>query len=184
MNTNLSDDILRFSNVIGQVVDRHRCDVFIGDAAVAWPGLRELRFAWGRFDSRAVTFAAVVSLASKCRSLRTLQLMFNATQFPILPRAPDGTHELWPMRTALHELHIAHSSVLGQSQLFLFLAVVFPNLAHLTRYDVLRSGDDHKWGKVKEVWEHMVKHRAVEAFWQNFLLQARSWLEEDAGDDE
>lgn len=143
--------------------------MFIGDAAVAWPGLRELRFAWGRFDSRAVTFAAVVSLASKCRSLRTLQLMFNATQFPILPRAPDGTHELWPTRTALHELHVAHSVVSEASSFHLFLAVVFPSLARLTHAEHLQ------FRKTKELWEQLLKERemnpAIVATWRDSLLQ-------------
>jgi hypothetical protein len=179
LHSHIFRPLLKFRSLSTVVFDNigHYCldDVFIEDAALAWPGLRELRFVSERFYSSAVTFAAVLSLASKCRSLRTLQLTFDATQFPTLPYAPDGTRELWPTQTALHELHVAHSSVLWQSWLYLFLAVFFPNLAHLTWYDVL--GDNYKWGKVKEVWESTVKHLkirpAMVASWQDFLLQAR-----------
>jgi hypothetical protein len=47
-------------------------DTFIEDIAVAWPGLRELRFSSKRLETSDVTFTAMLSLASKCRSLRTL----------------------------------------------------------------------------------------------------------------
>ncbi|KAG1747293.1 hypothetical protein EDD22DRAFT_917818 [Suillus occidentalis] len=58
------------------------------------PGLRELRFVSEKFDSRAVTFAAVLSLASKCRSPRNLQFTFDATQFPTLPCAGRDSRTL------------------------------------------------------------------------------------------
>ncbi|KAG1832342.1 hypothetical protein DFJ58DRAFT_870672 [Suillus subalutaceus] len=86
-------------------------DRFINDIAVAWPEIWELKFAAMRCASYTVTFTAMISLASRCRSLHTLHLMVDATQSTTIPRAPDGTEELWPMQTALQKLHLGYSEV-------------------------------------------------------------------------
>ncbi|KAG1747291.1 hypothetical protein EDD22DRAFT_1053151 [Suillus occidentalis] len=144
-------------------------DVFVEDVAVAWPGLRELKFAEETRQTTDVTFAAMLSLASKCKSLHILQLSFNATDFPTLPHAPDGTRELWPTQTALHEPHVAHSVVSEASSFHLFLAVVFPSLARLIHAEHLQ------FSKIKELWEQLLKERemnpAIVATWRDSLLQ-------------
>lgn len=147
-------------------------DAFIEDIAVAWPDLRELRFSSVRLETSDVTFAAMLSLASKCKSLRSLQLTFNATQFPTLPYAPDGNQELWPTQTALRNLHVGHSTVSEASRFNLFLAVVFPNLARYARFG---SGNSDEWRELEESWRQLLKERetspAMVATWRDSLLQ-------------
>jgi hypothetical protein len=163
-------------------------DEFIEDVAVAWPGLRELKFASEKLQTTDVTFAAMLSLASKCRSLRSLQLSFNAEDFPTLPNAPDGTRELWPTQTALHELHAAHSTVWDASSFHVILAVMFPSLARLNRYDPIRRDNLIAWRKTKELWEQLLKQRemnpAIVATWQDSLLQPQPLAEEGGRGDE
>jgi hypothetical protein len=147
-------------------------DEFIEDVAVAWPGLRELKFASEKLHTTDVSFAAMLSLASKCRSLHSLQLSFDATDFPTLPYAPGG--ELWPTQTALHELHVGHSTVSEASSFHVLVAVVFPSLARLTYY-----GQFHvEWRKIEELWKQLLKQReinpALVATWQDSLLQPQS----------
>ncbi|KAG2125422.1 hypothetical protein DEU56DRAFT_962076 [Suillus clintonianus] len=104
-------------------------DAFIDDVAVAWPNLCELEFASHRpGTSNDVTFAAMLSLASRCRSLRILHLTFDGTQLPTLPHTQDGNQELWPTQTALQELNVGHSRVSEEARVPYFLATVFPNL--------------------------------------------------------
>ncbi|KAG1740957.1 hypothetical protein EDB19DRAFT_1828346 [Suillus lakei] len=100
-------------------------DAFIEDAAVAWPNIQELRFDSEDTDTFTVqvTFTAILSLASRCRSLRTLHLTFDATQFPTIPEAADGSLEVWPTQTALQILHVAHSKLAAGAHLPFFLAV-------------------------------------------------------------
>lgn len=76
----------------------------------------------------------MLSLASRCKLLRVLQLTSDATHLPTLPYAPDGNRELWTTQTALRVLHVGRSKVSAASHFYVFLALVFPNLADLTRY--------------------------------------------------
>jgi hypothetical protein len=132
-------------------------DRFIEDVAVAWPYLRVLKFASEKLSECEVTLTAMLSLASRCKSLRSLQLTFDATHYPTLPRAQDGTPELWAMQTALSELHVGHSKVSPASQLHLFLAMIFPNLADLSRYQsALSIADGIAWRHLIEVWEEQM----------------------------
>ncbi|KAG1732019.1 uncharacterized protein EDB91DRAFT_1226827 [Suillus paluster] len=118
-------------------------DAFIEDIAVAWPDIRDLRFASKETVTSTVTFAAMLSLASRCRSLRVLHLTFNATRRPALPPvwqsegAPDRDHRSWPKQTALQKLHVGHSKVsTATSPAFVrVLATVFPNLVDITSYE-------------------------------------------------
>ncbi|KAG1840379.1 hypothetical protein DFJ58DRAFT_667162 [Suillus subalutaceus] len=108
-------------------------DAFIEDAAVAWPGIRVLRFmAEHQTDIPAATFAAILSFATRCTSLRTL-LNFDATLVPTPPHALGGYTDLWLNQTALRELHVGHSQVATAALVPFLLAAVFPNL------------DDIKW---------------------------------------
>lgn len=91
-------------------------DNFIQEAAVAWPDIQELWFASKQADS-LVTFGAVLSLASRCRSLRSLQLTFDATRVPRLPHRKEnedpsgGSRELWPKQTSFQALHVGNSKL-------------------------------------------------------------------------
>ncbi|KAG2127976.1 hypothetical protein DEU56DRAFT_982635 [Suillus clintonianus] len=119
-------------------VGRYRLDdAFIEDAAAAWADLRELRFASNQTDTSTVrvTLTGILSLASRCRSLRILHLTFNATAFPTFPHAADGRPEFWPTQTALQKLHVGHSKVAADAYVPFWLAVVFPNLGDLTWYE-------------------------------------------------
>jgi len=110
-------------------------DRFINDVAVAWPNIRELKFASQRRGTCTVTFAAMMSLASRCRLLQTLHLTFDATQMTTMPRAPDGTEVLWPKQTALYMLHLGYSEVARIARVPYFLAEVFPTLSDFKWYD-------------------------------------------------
>ncbi|KAG1831909.1 hypothetical protein DFJ58DRAFT_871457, partial [Suillus subalutaceus] len=134
-------------------------DAFIEDVAAAWPYLRVLKFVSEKVSDCDVTFTAMLSLASRCKLLRCLQLTFDATHFPTLPCAPDGTRELWTTQTALSELHVGRSKVSAGSQFHLFLAVVFPNLVDLSRYhSAYRLADGIVWRQLKEAWEQLAIH--------------------------
>jgi hypothetical protein len=95
-------------------------DRFINDIPDAWPRIQELKFASYRPASCAVTFTAMVSLASRCRSLQFLHLTCDASQ-PTLER-------LWPAQTALRELHVGYSQVSEVARMPYILAKVFPAL--------------------------------------------------------
>ncbi|KAG2114505.1 hypothetical protein BD769DRAFT_1489524 [Suillus cothurnatus] len=114
-------------------------DRFIEDVAVAWPYLRVLKFASEKLSECEVQVAAFPTLT------------FDATHYPTLPRAQDGTPELWAMQTALSELHVGHSKVSPASQLHLFLAMIFPNLADLSRYQSALSIADGI------AWRHLIE---------------------------
>ncbi|KAG1732540.1 hypothetical protein EDD22DRAFT_927157 [Suillus occidentalis] len=113
---------------------------FINDIPDAWPGIQELKFASFRLAGCDVTFAAMVSLASRCRSLRTLYLTFDASQPTMVPLAEDGTKMLWPVQKALRELHVGHSQVSEVSRMPYILAKVFPDLG--TIYWCRHAGSD------------------------------------------
>ncbi|KAG1900195.1 uncharacterized protein F5891DRAFT_1034603 [Suillus fuscotomentosus] len=111
-------------------------DGFLYDVPVAWPSIRELKLtSWKRRAIYSVTFTAMMSLASRCRSLQTLHLTVDATQSTIIPRAPDGTEELWPTQTALRNLHLGYSKVSEVARVPYFLAEVFPTLFDFKWYD-------------------------------------------------
>ncbi|KAG0697459.1 hypothetical protein DFH29DRAFT_1071624 [Suillus ampliporus] len=128
-------------------------DAFIEDAAVAWPDIRELWFASQETDTCTVTFSAMLSLASRCRSLRVLHLTFDATQRPTLPNSddtPDGQQNFWIEQTALQRLYVGHSRVLKTSFAPFILAVVFPNLVDISSYQTPGTSDDITWQEVAE----------------------------------
>ncbi|KAG2072793.1 hypothetical protein BDR04DRAFT_1152895 [Suillus decipiens] len=104
-------------------------DSFIEDVAVSWPNIRCLRFNSRRRATCTVTFAAMMSLASKCRSLHILDLTVDATQSTTTPRAADGTEELWPTQTVLQYLDFRHSEVSEVARVPYLLAEVFPNVS-------------------------------------------------------
>jgi hypothetical protein len=91
--------------------------------------------------------------------------------------APGGNRELWRTQTALHELHVGHSKVSAASRFHLFLAVVFPNVAHLTWYGSLGLANHIAWRELKESWGQRMNHweilmfPAIAATWQHSLLQ-------------
>ncbi|KAG2133246.1 uncharacterized protein EDB93DRAFT_1107627 [Suillus bovinus] len=113
-------------------------DEFIRDVAVAWPSIQELKFAASRRRADCtVSFTAMMSLASRCKSLHTLHLTFDATRPTIIPRASDGTEQLWPTQTALHKLHLGYSVVSPDARIPYFLSEVFPNLLDFDWYQNL-----------------------------------------------
>ncbi|KAG1803928.1 uncharacterized protein HD556DRAFT_617498 [Suillus plorans] len=111
-------------------------DGFLYDVPDAWPSIRELKLtSWKRRAIYSVTFTAMMSLASRCRSLQTLHLTVDATQSTIIPRAPDGTEKLWSTQTALRNLHLGYSQVSEVARIPYFLAEVFPTLFDFKWYD-------------------------------------------------
>ncbi|KIK43157.1 hypothetical protein CY34DRAFT_82326 [Suillus luteus UH-Slu-Lm8-n1] len=104
---------------------------FINDIPNAWPHIQELKFAAFRPAKCGVSFAAMVSLASRCRSLQSLHLTFDASQPTMVPQGGDGMEMLWPAQTALRELHVGHSAVSEVSRMSFILGNVFPALTHL-----------------------------------------------------
>jgi hypothetical protein len=107
---------------------------FINDIPDAWPNIKVLMFASYRPASCDVTFTAMVSLASTCRSLQSLHLTCGATQSTVVPQTEDGTEKLWPAQAALRELHLGHSHVSEVARMPYFLAKVFPSLSNLDWY--------------------------------------------------
>ncbi|KAG1737320.1 hypothetical protein EDB19DRAFT_1877937 [Suillus lakei] len=130
-------------------------DAFINHAAVAWPHIRELKFASERRGTCNVTLTAMMSFASKCRSLRVLHLTFDATQWPTVPRAPDRTGKFWPKQTALHKLHVGHSKVAETAHLPCFLAGVFPNLLDFEWYPLIWSSESAMRSKLVEAQQQL-----------------------------
>jgi hypothetical protein len=106
-------------------------DRFLDDIAVAWPGIQELKFSTNKCFSSNVTFAAMVSLASRCRSLENLHLTVDASQSTTMPRAQDGTGTLWPTQTALWKLHLGYTQVSEVARVPHILADVFPILSEI-----------------------------------------------------
>jgi hypothetical protein len=129
------------SVVFGGIGNYNLDDRFINDIPDAWPGIQELKFASYRPASCAVTFTAMVSLASRCRSLQSLYLTCSATQSTMIPQAEDGTERLWPAQTALRELHLGHSQVSEVARMPYILAKVFPALSFLDWYHFFGSFD-------------------------------------------
>ncbi|KAG2080784.1 uncharacterized protein F5147DRAFT_810694 [Suillus discolor] len=112
-------------------------DRFLNDIPVTWPSIQELKFiSWKRRAFYSVTFTTMMSLASRCRSLRTLHLTVDATQPTTIPRAPDGTEELWPTQTTLRNLHLGYSRVSEVARVPYFLAEVFPTLWDFKFYEL------------------------------------------------
>ncbi|KAG1733908.1 uncharacterized protein EDB91DRAFT_1225893 [Suillus paluster] len=157
-------------------------DAFIEDAAVAWSDIHELRFASKETVTSTVTFAAMLSLASRCRSLGNLHLTFDATQRPTLPHcmetehAPDGNPNFWLKQTTLQKLHVGHSKVSEAALAPFVLAVVFPNLVDITSYQTPGVFDDLQWDQVART------HRQLVNLWEedsgmpdslpNFVVQS------------
>ncbi|KAG1817450.1 hypothetical protein EV424DRAFT_1028355 [Suillus variegatus] len=111
-------------------------DRFLNDIPVVWPSIQELKLiSWKRRAFYSVTFTAMMSLASRCRSLQTLHLTVDATQSTTIPRAPDGTEELWPTQTTLRNLHLGYSRVSEVARVPYFLAEVFPTLWDFKFYE-------------------------------------------------
>ncbi|KAG0696398.1 hypothetical protein DFH29DRAFT_1072105 [Suillus ampliporus] len=140
-------------------------DAFMNDAAIAWPDIQELRFASDEPHTSTVTFTAVLSLASRCRYLRVLNLTFDCTQKPILPYrkeggdAPNRTRELWPKQTALQRLEFGHSKLSEAARAPLVLAAVFPNLVDITWNEIPGVSDATPWLQEKAVFEDMLSLR-------------------------
>jgi hypothetical protein len=112
----------------------HLDNRFINDIPDAWPSIQVLKFAASdRPAFCAVTFTAMVSFASRCKSLRSLHLTCDASQPTIIPQAEDGTERLWPAQTALRELDFVHSYVPDSevARIPYILAKVFPALLPL-----------------------------------------------------
>jgi hypothetical protein len=103
-------------------------DRFLDDIAFAWPGIQELKFSTNRRTSSNVTFAAMVSMASRCRSLEDLHLTVDASQSTTLPRTQDGTETLWPTQSALWRLNLGYSQVSEVARVPHILGDVFPIL--------------------------------------------------------
>ncbi|KAG2140955.1 uncharacterized protein EDB93DRAFT_1105867 [Suillus bovinus] len=162
-------------------------DEFLEDIAVAWPDLRMLKFAAETHARGRVTLTGMLSLATRCKSLRFLQLTFDARHFPTLPRAPDGNLELWTMQTTLRWLHVECSKVSEASHLHLLLAVLFPNLACLY-YSPHCSGADPAWGRLKTAWRNLKIRRKKYPYyavsWSNTLLQLQPGLDGEMRDEE
>ncbi|KAG1731995.1 uncharacterized protein EDB91DRAFT_1226799 [Suillus paluster] len=140
-------------------------DAFIEDIAVAWPDIHDLRFASKETVNSTVTFAAMLSLASRCRSLRLLHLTFDATQTPALPPgrqsegAPDRDHHSWPKQTALRMLHVGHSKVSTTRSPAFVLATVFPNLLNIASYQTPGVSYDIQWRQVATPFRYLVSPR-------------------------
>ncbi|KAG2138278.1 hypothetical protein BD769DRAFT_1663856 [Suillus cothurnatus] len=129
-------------------------DRFINDVAVAWPNIRQLKFASQRRGTCTVTFAAMMSLASRCRLLQTLHLTFDATQMTTMPRAPDGTE------------------VARIARVPYFLAEVFPTLSDFKWYDYFgETGID------------VVMESALLEAWQQLRMLRNLPYDDDDGDD-
>ncbi|KAJ8580140.1 hypothetical protein M405DRAFT_847805 [Rhizopogon salebrosus TDB-379] len=140
----------------------HLDDGFMEAAAVAWPDVQELSFASKHSDTSSVTFDAVLSFASRCSSLRSLHLTFDATQMPKLPRrkgcedASDGNWELWPKQTALQMLHVGNSKVRMAVLVPFVLAAVFPNLLDISSYQLVGISDGIRWERVARAFRKLV----------------------------
>ncbi|KIK31826.1 hypothetical protein CY34DRAFT_19531 [Suillus luteus UH-Slu-Lm8-n1] len=132
-------------------------DRFIDDIPDAWPGIQVLKFASNRPASCTATFIAMVSLALRCRSLRSLHLTCDASQPTIVPQAEDGTERLWPAQTALRELHFGHSNVPEVASIPYILAKVFPALSSLRWYDFVGGFfiDNVSRPVLEEVWKQL-----------------------------
>ncbi|KAG1729616.1 uncharacterized protein EDB91DRAFT_1338973 [Suillus paluster] len=161
-------------------------DAFIEDAAVAWPDIHDLRFASKETVTSTVTFAAVLSLASRCRSLRVLHLTFDATQRPALPHgrenedAPDGNQHFWLKQTALRNLQVGHSKVSTAALPAFVLAVVFPNLVEITSYQTPGVSHDLQWQKVATSFRQLVNLWKINLHMAESLPKfVQSMLEED-----
>ncbi|KAG0702540.1 hypothetical protein DFH29DRAFT_495018 [Suillus ampliporus] len=143
-------------------------DAFINDAAVAWPDIQELWFASHETHTSAVTFTAVLSLASRCRSLHVLHLTFDGTQRPTLPYrkesedVPDGKRELLPTQTALQRLHVGHSKLSRAALVPWILAAVFPNLVDLTWYQTPGVSDIIPWLPEAAEFQQLVIRRKTD----------------------
>ncbi|KAG1865446.1 hypothetical protein DFJ58DRAFT_864448 [Suillus subalutaceus] len=176
--------LLKFSNLLSVkfigIGNYNLDDRFIDDVAVAWPDIQELKFASRRCSSCTVTFTAMMSLASRCRSLHTLHLTLDATQPTTAPRAPDGTEELWPMQTALHKLHLGESEVSYCARVPYFLTEVFPNLSKFKWYDSLRDSDYDLFvqSALEEVWQQL------KVLWNLADDDSGEEWEEDSDDDD
>ncbi|KAG2131587.1 uncharacterized protein EDB93DRAFT_1108057 [Suillus bovinus] len=174
---------VQFTNVGEYYLD----DEFLEDITVAWPDLHILRFAAGPHARGRVTLTGMLSLATKCKFLRFLQLSFDARHFPTLPRASDGNLELWTTQTTFRWLHVECSKVSEASHLYLLLAVLFPNLACLF-YRPHCSGADPAWGRLQTAWKNLKIRRknypddAVS--WANTLLQIQPGLDGEMRDEE
>ncbi|KIK39870.1 hypothetical protein CY34DRAFT_14105 [Suillus luteus UH-Slu-Lm8-n1] len=137
--------LLKFTGLLsvafGSIGNYNLDDRFINDIPDAWPGIHELKFASYRPASCAVTFTAMVSLASRCRSLQSLYLTCSATQSTIIPQAEDGTEKFSPAQTALRELHLGYSQVSEVARMPYILAKVFLALSFLDWYHFFGSFD-------------------------------------------
>ncbi|KAG1803129.1 uncharacterized protein BJ212DRAFT_1304691 [Suillus subaureus] len=148
----------RLSSVILVGIGNYNLDdKFINDVAVAWPDIQALRFASRRRASCTVTFSAMMSMASRCRSLHTLHLTLDATRPTTTPRAPDGTEELWPSQTALQKLHLGHTEVLEVSRVPYLLAEVFPTLSDFLWYESFVDSDTDLTMEdaLEEAWQQL-----------------------------
>ncbi|KAG0699032.1 hypothetical protein DFH29DRAFT_1081509 [Suillus ampliporus] len=155
-------------------------DAFIGDAAVSWPDIQELWFASDEMHTSTVTFTAVLSLASRCRSLRELHLAFDATQRPTLPYrregedASDGKRELWPTQTALERLHVGHSKFSRAALVPWILSAVFPNLFDIDWYRAPGDFSFVPWLQEAAEFKQLLTYRKIDpvmyALLPNFVL--------------
>ncbi|KIK43134.1 hypothetical protein CY34DRAFT_804136 [Suillus luteus UH-Slu-Lm8-n1] len=104
-------------------------DQFIYQIINAWPGIQKLSFVSGHSPARAeVTFNAMMSLATRCKSLRSLNMTCDASQPISIPQAEDGTERLWPAQTALRALNLEDTPLQEVGNLPYILGKVFPAL--------------------------------------------------------
>ncbi|KAG0707365.1 hypothetical protein DFH29DRAFT_897056 [Suillus ampliporus] len=160
-------------------------DAFIDDAAVAWPDIQELWFASEETHTTTVTFGAMLSLASRCRSLRVLHLTFDATQKPTLPHRTDSDDppngNLWLKQTALRKLYVGHSKVLKEALVPFVLALVFPNLVDISSYQTPGISDHVPWQQVAAAFRHLVNLREKNPDMSTSLPQFVQCMLEDSG---
>ncbi|KAG1759469.1 hypothetical protein EDD22DRAFT_955869 [Suillus occidentalis] len=104
-------------------------DQFIHQITNAWPGIQKLSFVSGQPPALVkVTFNAMMSLATRCKSLRSLNMTCDASQPILIPQAEDGTERLWPAQTALRALHFEDTPLQEVGNMPYILGKVFPAL--------------------------------------------------------
>ncbi|KAJ8585536.1 hypothetical protein M405DRAFT_935975 [Rhizopogon salebrosus TDB-379] len=153
----------------------HLDDGFMEAAAVAWPDVQELSFASEHSDTSSVTFDAVLSFASRCSSLRSLHLTFDATRMPKLPRqegcedASGGNWELWPKQIGLQMLHVGNSNVRMAVLVPFILAAVFSNLLDISSHQLVAISDGIRWERVARAFRKLVGLRKKDTVIANSL---------------
>ncbi|KIK33152.1 hypothetical protein CY34DRAFT_813812 [Suillus luteus UH-Slu-Lm8-n1] len=103
-------------------------DQFIHQITDTWPGIQKLGFESVLPSFINVTFNAMMSLATKCKLLRSLSITCEHSQPILIPQAEDGTERLWPAQTALRALNLEDTPLQEVGNLPYILGNVFPAL--------------------------------------------------------